>query len=72
MDGNLWCDWGMGTEELGGVRIFNTQGKAIGMIHLPERCANIGFGGEQHNRLLMASSTSVYSLYVNTQGPKLL
>lgn len=39
MGGNLWCGWGMGTEELDGVHIFNTQGKAIGMIHLPERCA---------------------------------
>lgn len=72
VDGNLWCGWGMGTEELDGVRIFNTQGKAIGMIHLPERCANLCFGGEQRNRLFMASSTSVYSLYVNTQGTKLL
>jgi len=70
--GNLWCGWGMGTEELDGVRVFNPQGKAIGMIHLPERCANLCFGGEQRNRLFMASSTSVYSLYVNTQGAKLV
>ena len=70
--GNLWCGWGMGTEELDGVRVFNAQGKAIGMIHLPERCANLCFGGEQRNRLFMASSTSVYSLYVNTQGAKLV
>ncbi len=55
--GNLWCGWGMGTEELDGVRIFNPQGKAIGMIHLPERCANLCFGGEQRNRLFMAAST---------------
>lgn len=72
MYGNLWCGWGMGTEELDGVRVFNPQGKAIGMIHLPERCANLCFGGEQRNRLFMASSTSVYSLYVNTQGAKLV
>lgn len=72
MHGNLWCGWGMGTEELDGVRVFNPQGKAIGMIHLPERCANLCFGGEQRNRLFMASSTSVYSLYVNTQGAKLV
>ncbi|WP_342325685.1 SMP-30/gluconolactonase/LRE family protein [Kosakonia sp. BYX6] len=72
VDGNLWCGWGMGTAELDGVRVFNNQGKAIGMIHLPERCANLCFGGEQRNRLFMASSTSIYSLYVNTQGVKLL
>ena len=72
VDGNLWCGWGMGSEELDGVRVFNPQGKAIGMIHLPERCANLCFGGEQRNRLFMASSTSIYSLYVNTQGAKLI
>ena len=68
MDGNLWCGWGMGSEALDGVRIFAPDGKPIGHIHLPERCANACFGGEKRNRLLMAASQSVYSLYVNTQG----
>ncbi len=71
-DGNLWCGWGSGNEELDGVRIFNPQGKHIGTIKLPERCANLCFGGEQRNRLFMASSTSIYSLYVNAQGAKLI
>ncbi|MBW7984346.1 SMP-30/gluconolactonase/LRE family protein [Enterobacillus tribolii] len=66
--GNLWCGWGMGSETLDGVKVFNPAGKAIGMIHLPERCANLCFGGQSRNRLFMASSTSVYALYVNTQG----
>jgi gluconolactonase len=35
---------------------------------LPERCANVCFGGAYRNRLFMAASTSVYSLYVNAQG----
>jgi gluconolactonase len=26
------------------------------------------FGGAQRNRLFMAATTSLYSLYVNTQG----
>jgi gluconolactonase len=68
MDGNLWCGWGMGSEALDGVRIFASDGKPIGHIHLPERCANVCFGGEKRNRLFMAASQSVYSLYVNTQG----
>jgi gluconolactonase len=72
MDGNLWCGWGTGSEELDGVRMFNTQGKHIGTIQLPERCANLCFGGEKGNRLFMASSTSIYSLYVNTLGAKLV
>ena len=66
--GNLWCGWGMGSAELDGVRIFNKDGKPIGHIDLPERCANVCFGGRYRNRLFMAASTSLYSLFVNTQG----
>jgi gluconolactonase len=66
--GNLWCGWGMGSDELDGVRIFTPQGEAIGHIALPERCANVCFGGRYRNRLFMAASHGLYSLYVNTQG----
>ncbi|MBX2883694.1 MAG: SMP-30/gluconolactonase/LRE family protein [Granulosicoccus sp.] len=68
VDGNLWCGWGMGEAGLDGVHIFNPDGRLIGRIDLPERCANLCFGGIHRNRLFMAASTSVYSLYVNTQG----
>ena len=68
VDGNLWMGWGMGTEALDGVNVFNSEAKLIGRIDLPERCANVCFGGVYRNRLFMAASTSVYSLYVNTQG----
>ncbi len=68
IEGNLWCGWGMGTEELDGVRVFNSNGAPIGHIRLPERCANLCFGGRYRNRLFMAASHSLYSLYVNTQG----
>ena len=68
VDGNLWCGWGMGTPELDGVRIFNSAGAPIGHIQLPERCANLCFGGRYRNRLFMAASHGLYSLYVNTQG----
>jgi gluconolactonase len=70
VDGNLWCGWGMGTAEQDGVKIINPAGKPIGFIALPERCANVCFGGVKRNRLFMAASHSVYSLYVNTQGVK--
>jgi len=69
VDGNLWCGWGM-TAELDGVRVFTAQGEPIGHISLPERCANLCFGGRLRNRLFMAASHSLYSLYVNTQGAK--
>ena len=48
--------------------IFNASGKPIGKISLPERCANVCFGGRKRNRLFMAASHSIYSLYVNTRG----
>ena len=68
IDGNLWCGWGMGEDGLDGVFIFNADGRHIGRIRLPERSANLCFGGTYRNRLFMAGSTSVYSVYVNTQG----
>ncbi len=69
-DGNLWCGWGMGNAQQDGVKVFDPTGKPIGFIALPERCANVAFGGVKRNRLFMAASHSVYSLYVNTQGVK--
>jgi gluconolactonase len=73
-EGNIWCGWGSdgalnaNPEELDGVRVFASDGTAIGHIHLPERCANLCFGGAKHNRLFMASSHSLYALYTNTRG----
>jgi gluconolactonase len=68
VDGNLWCGWGMGAPELDGVLVFAPDGKPIGRIALPERCANVCFGGLKRNRLFMAASQSLYALFVNTQG----
>jgi len=65
--GNLWCAWSGGEAE-DGVAVFAPDGTLIGRIMLPERCANVCFGGVKRNRLLMAASQSIYSLYVETQG----
>ena len=70
VDGNLWCGWGMGSEELDGVNVYASDGDLIGRIALPERCANVCFGGPMRNRLFMAASQSLYAVYVNTQGVK--
>ena len=56
------------SEDLDGVRVFNPQGKAIAHIRLPERCANLCFGGPKNNRLYMASCHSLYALYVESHG----
>lgn len=68
IDGNLWCGWGMGTPELDGVMVFAPDGTPIGRIRLPERCANVCFGGRHRDRLFMATGRGLYALYVNTQG----
>ena len=62
VDGNLWC----GARP--GVQIVAPNGDRIGMIRLPENCANISFGGTKRNRLFMAASQSLYVVYVNVLG----
>jgi len=56
------------SEDLDGVMVFNPQGKPIGFIRLPERCANLTFGGQKNNRLYMTASHSLYALYVESHG----
>jgi len=66
-DGNVWCAWSGGEAE-DGVAVYAPDGTMIGRILLPERCANVCFGGTKRNRLFMAASQSIYALYVETQG----
>jgi gluconolactonase len=62
VDGNLWC----GARP--GVQIVTPNGERIGMIRLPEICANICFGGARRNRLFMVASQSLYAVYVGVRG----
>jgi len=66
-DGNVWCGFS-GGEGHDGVAVFGPDGTLIGRILLPERCANLCFGGRKRNRLFMTASQSVYALYVEAQG----
>lgn len=66
-DGNLWAGWGTGAT-LNGVMVFAPDGVAIGHIALPERCANLCFGGAARNRLFMAAGQSLYALYVDASA----
>jgi gluconolactonase len=61
-DGNLWC----GARP--GVQVLAPNGDRIGMIRLPEICANVCFGGAKRNRLFMAASQSLYAAYVGVRG----
>jgi gluconolactonase len=66
-EGNVWAGFSGGEGE-DGVAVFAPDGKLIGRILLPERCANLCFGGLKRNRLFMAASQSIYTLYVEAQG----
>jgi gluconolactonase len=79
VDGNIWAGAGWGTRVVGaqrqpdgqgydGVHVFAPDGQRIGLIQLPEICANVCFGGEKRNRLFMAASQSLYAVYVETRG----
>jgi gluconolactonase len=62
VDGNIWA----GARP--GVQVITPSGERIGIIRLPENCANICFGGTKRNRLFMAASQSLYAVYVLTTG----
>ena len=62
VDGNIWA----GARP--GVQIIAPDGDTIGIIRLPEVCANVCFGGTRRNRLFMTASQSLYSVYVGVRG----
>ncbi len=69
VDGNVWASSNAGRAVgYNGVTVWTPEGRLIGRIRLPEVCGNLCFGGPKRNRLFMAASQSLYSVYVNTQG----
>lgn len=68
VDGNIWAAGGWVGDGYDGVHVFSPEGQLIGLIKLPEIGANLCFGGAKRNRLYIAASTSIYSVYVETQG----
>jgi gluconolactonase len=68
IEGNIWASAGWVGDGYDGVHIFAPSGNRIGQIRLPEICSNVCFGGTKRNRLFMTGSTSLYAVYVETQG----
>jgi gluconolactonase len=68
VDGNVWASAGWVGDGYDGVHVFAPDGVRIGQILLPEICSNVCFGGPKRNRLFMTASSSVYAVYVETQG----
>src|SRR3977135_3905580 len=50
-EGRIWCGFGSDGQPsvdaalLDGVRVYSASGEPIVHVHLPERCANLCFGG---------------------------
>jgi gluconolactonase len=60
--GRLWCGAG------DGVDCYHPDGTLIGKIAVPERVANLTFGGPGNDELLMCATTSVYRVRLKTRG----
>lgn len=51
-----------------GVHCFDPDGTLLGKLRLPEKVANLCFGGPQRNQLYITATTSLYSLRVKFRG----
>ncbi len=60
--GNLWVS----SPE--GVHCYAPDGALIGKIRVPEVVSNCAFGGRFRNRLFITATTSVYAIYLLTNG----
>jgi gluconolactonase len=51
-----------------GVHCITPGGDLIGKIPVPEKVANVCFGGPTRDRLYICGHTSLYAIHVNTRG----
>ena len=52
----------------GQLYIYNSAGKQIGMVELPERPSSLAFGGSDHRTLYIGSRGSLYSIRTAVAG----
>jgi len=52
----------------GGIWIYSFHGNKLGEISIPEKTANLHWGGDDWETLFVCASTSVYSLKTKAQG----
>ena len=60
--GNLWSSAG------DGVHVFAPDGVLLGKILVPQRVANLCFGGPRRNRLFITATRSVYTVLTAATG----
>jgi len=63
-EGRIW------TSASDGVHCYDPDGTLLGKVLVPERVANIVFGGLKRNRLFICATTSVYSMLLPIRGAK--
>jgi gluconolactonase len=52
----------------GGVWIFSPEGKPLGTIVMPEKTANVAWGGDDRKTLYITASSSIYRIHLNVAG----
>ncbi|MBD1554805.1 SMP-30/gluconolactonase/LRE family protein [Pseudomonas sp. C2L12B] len=62
VNGNVWTSAG------DGIQCFAADGTLLGKVLLPEKVANLTFGGPRRNQLFMTANTSVYLIHVAVAG----
>jgi gluconolactonase len=62
--GRIW------TSAADGVHCYTPDAKLLGKIRLPERVANVCFGGPKRNRLFICATTSVYAVLLPVNGAR--
>lgn len=65
VQGNVWTSAG------DGIQCFAADGTLLGKILLPEKVANLTFGGPRRNRLFIAANTSLYMIHVAVAGAQM-
>lgn len=74
----LFCESGsdgMTLDQLGNlyltassIRVFNSVGKDLGKIEVPEGAANVTFGGKDYSTLFITARTGLYSVTMKVRG----
>ncbi|MBA3414777.1 MAG: SMP-30/gluconolactonase/LRE family protein [Chloroflexia bacterium] len=62
--GRVWTSAG------DGVHCYDPDGTLLGKVRIPEKVANVVFGGPKRNRLFVCATTSLYSVLLPVNGAK--
>ncbi len=62
--GRVW------TSAADGVHCYDPDGTLIGKVRVPEVVANVCFGGPKRNRLYICATTSLYAVFLFTNGAR--